>query len=190
MAADCYGRRGTFSVGPDSLNRALLSIMLLMKAFHKVQAQMDDRPTDCTSRRRCGESCVRRRVGVSPGARRAVCRVAGLHHDDLRDVRAFEHLGGVAATCLYDNMKVVVTGYDGDDPGAQDVVLGVRHPLRIQPLRGRDGYPENQEIEGIDLGGKVTRPAAARRDLEGQRGRDHPQGRGRHSYNKTRPRQR
>ena len=24
-------------------------------------------------------------------------------------VRAFEHLGGVAATCLYDNMKVVVT---------------------------------------------------------------------------------
>lgn len=31
-------------------------------------------------------------------------------------VRAFEHLGGVAATCLYDNMKVVVTGYDGDEP--------------------------------------------------------------------------
>ena len=31
-------------------------------------------------------------------------------------VRAFEHLGGVAATCLYDNMKVVVSGYDGDVP--------------------------------------------------------------------------
>ena len=31
-------------------------------------------------------------------------------------VRAFEYLGGVAATCLYDNMKVVVTGYDGDEP--------------------------------------------------------------------------
>jgi transposase len=27
-------------------------------------------------------------------------------------VRAFDHLGGLAATCLYDNMKVVVTGYD------------------------------------------------------------------------------
>lgn len=31
-------------------------------------------------------------------------------------VRAFEHLGGVAATCLYDNMKVVVTGYDAEEP--------------------------------------------------------------------------
>ena len=31
-------------------------------------------------------------------------------------VRAFEYLGGVAASCLYDNMKVVVTDYDGDEP--------------------------------------------------------------------------
>jgi len=30
--------------------------------------------------------------------------------------RAFEHLQGLAATCLYDNAKVVVTGYDGDQP--------------------------------------------------------------------------
>lgn len=31
-------------------------------------------------------------------------------------VRAFTHLDGVAATCLYDNMKVVVARYDGDEP--------------------------------------------------------------------------
>jgi transposase len=31
-------------------------------------------------------------------------------------VRAFTHLGGVAATCLYDNMKVVVARYEGDEP--------------------------------------------------------------------------
>ncbi|MDQ1460203.1 MAG: hypothetical protein QOI08_1687, partial [Actinomycetota bacterium] len=31
-------------------------------------------------------------------------------------IRAFEYLGGVASECLYDNMKVVVSGYDGDDP--------------------------------------------------------------------------
>ena len=31
-------------------------------------------------------------------------------------VRAFEHLGGVAATCLYDNMKIVVARYEGDEP--------------------------------------------------------------------------
>jgi transposase len=31
-------------------------------------------------------------------------------------VRAFEYLGGVAATCLYDNMKVVVLSHDADGP--------------------------------------------------------------------------
>jgi len=31
-------------------------------------------------------------------------------------VRAFAHLEGVVATCLYDNMKVVVTGYEDDVP--------------------------------------------------------------------------
>jgi len=31
-------------------------------------------------------------------------------------VRAFTHLGGVAATCVYDNMKVVVARYEGDEP--------------------------------------------------------------------------
>jgi transposase len=31
-------------------------------------------------------------------------------------VRAFQHLGGAAATCLYDNMKVVVARYEGDEP--------------------------------------------------------------------------
>jgi transposase len=31
-------------------------------------------------------------------------------------IRAFEHLGGVAATCLYDNLKVVVLRHDADGP--------------------------------------------------------------------------
>jgi transposase len=31
-------------------------------------------------------------------------------------VRAFDHLGGVAATCLYDNMKVVVLRHDDEGP--------------------------------------------------------------------------
>ena len=46
-------------------------------------------------------------------------------------IRAFEHLGGVAATCLYDNMKVVVSGYDGDEPVYNPTVPGVRGPLRL-----------------------------------------------------------
>jgi transposase len=31
-------------------------------------------------------------------------------------IAAFTHLGGVAATCLYDNFKVVVQGYEDDEP--------------------------------------------------------------------------
>ncbi len=31
-------------------------------------------------------------------------------------IEAFKHLGGVAATCLYDNMKVVVTRWEDDQP--------------------------------------------------------------------------
>jgi hypothetical protein len=31
-------------------------------------------------------------------------------------IRAFDHLGGVAATCLYDNMKVVVLRHDDEGP--------------------------------------------------------------------------
>ena len=31
-------------------------------------------------------------------------------------VKAFEYLGGAAKVTLYDNMKVVVTGYDGEEP--------------------------------------------------------------------------
>jgi hypothetical protein len=33
-----------------------------------------------------------------------------------RGLRAFEHLGGVAATCLYDNMKTVVDRWEGGGP--------------------------------------------------------------------------
>ena len=46
-------------------------------------------------------------------------------------VRAFEHLGGVAATCLYDNMKVVVTRLRGRRADLQPAVPGLRHPLRL-----------------------------------------------------------
>jgi hypothetical protein len=49
-----------------------------------------------------------------------------------RHVRAFEHLGGVAATCLYDNMKVVVTEYDGEEAiyRREDLVAALEHAAR------------------------------------------------------------
>ena len=48
-------------------------------------------------------------------------------------VRAFAHLGGVAATCLYDNQKVVVTGSRGRRADLQRAVPGLCHPLRLSP---------------------------------------------------------
>ena len=57
-------------------------------------------------------------------------------------LRAFEHLGGVAATCLYGNMKVVVTGYEDDVPVYNSRFLAFAthygfRPIACRPRRAR-----------------------------------------------------
>jgi len=65
-------------------------------------------------------------------------------------VRAFEHLGGVAASCLYDNMKVVVSGYDGDEPVYNPRFLAFAAHYGFRPLACRPRRPQTK--------GKVERP--------------------------------
>jgi transposase len=65
-------------------------------------------------------------------------------------VRAFEYFDGVAATCLYDNMKVVVTGYDGDQPIYNTRFLSFATHYGYQPWACRPYRPETK--------GKVERP--------------------------------
>jgi transposase len=65
-------------------------------------------------------------------------------------IRAFEHLGGVAATCLYDNMKVVVTGYDGHEPIYNTRFLGFAAHYGFRPIACRPRRPQTK--------GKVERP--------------------------------
>jgi transposase len=65
-------------------------------------------------------------------------------------VRAFEHLGGVAATCLYDNFKVVVTGYDGDVPVYNTRFLAFATHYGFRPVACRPRRPQTK--------GKVERP--------------------------------
>lgn len=65
-------------------------------------------------------------------------------------VRAFEYLGGLAATCLYDNMKVVVTGYDGDQPIYNTRFLAFATHYGFQPWACRPHRPQTK--------GKVERP--------------------------------
>jgi len=48
-------------------------------------------------------------------------------------VAAFEHLGGVASTCLYDNMKTVVNGYDDGEPVYNTTFLGFAGHYGFRP---------------------------------------------------------
>ena len=59
-------------------------------------------------------------------------------------VRAFEYLGGLAATCLYDNMKVVVTGYDGDQPIYNTRFLAFATHYGFQPWACRPHRPQTK----------------------------------------------
>ncbi len=54
-------------------------------------------------------------------------------------VRAFQHLGGVAATCLYDNMKVVVARYEGDEPiyNTRFLAFATHYGYRVWACRRR-----------------------------------------------------
>lgn len=65
-------------------------------------------------------------------------------------VRAFEHLGGVAATCLYDNMKVVVSRYDDGEPIYNTRFLAFATHYGYRPVACRPRRPETK--------GKVERP--------------------------------
>jgi transposase len=67
-------------------------------------------------------------------------------------VRAFEYLDGLAATCLYDNMKVVVTGYDGGQAIYNTRFLAFATHYGFQPWACRPHRPQTK--------GKVERPFA------------------------------
>ena len=67
-------------------------------------------------------------------------------------VRAFEYFEGLPATCLYDNMKVVVTGYDGDQAIYNTRFLSFATHYGFQPWACRPHRPQTK--------GKVERPFA------------------------------
>ena len=65
-------------------------------------------------------------------------------------IKAFEHLGGVAATCLYDNMKVVVTRWEDDAPVYNTRFLAFATHYRYKPWACQIRRPQTK--------GKVERP--------------------------------
>jgi hypothetical protein len=65
-------------------------------------------------------------------------------------VRAFEHLGGAATVCLYDNMKVVVQGWDGDQPVYNTRFLAFAFHYGFRPWACRPRRPQTK--------GKIEKP--------------------------------
>ncbi len=63
---------------------------------------------------------------------------------------AFEHLGGVAASCLYDNMKVVVSRYEDGEPVYNPRFLAFATHYGFRPIACRVRRPQTK--------GKVERP--------------------------------
>lgn len=59
-------------------------------------------------------------------------------------VRAFEYFGGCTATCLYDNMKVVVSGYDGDEPIYNTRFLAFATHYGYRPIACRPRRPQTK----------------------------------------------
>jgi transposase len=65
-------------------------------------------------------------------------------------IRAFRHLGGLAAQCLYDNMKVVVTRWEDDQPIYNTRFLSFATHYGFRPWACRPRRPQTK--------GKVERP--------------------------------
>ena len=65
-------------------------------------------------------------------------------------VRAFEHLGGAATVCLYDNMKVVVSQWDGEQPIYNTRFLAFAFHYGYRPWACRPRRPQTK--------GKVEKP--------------------------------
>ncbi len=71
-------------------------------------------------------------------------------------VRAFTHFGGAAATCLYDNMKVVVKTWDGEQPIYNTRFLAFATHYGYRPWACKRHRPRTK--------GKIERPFFFRPD--------------------------
>jgi len=86
------------------------------------------------------------------------CRRQYVHFVERQDftttirehVAAFTYLQGVAADCLYDNMKVVVSGHEGEQPIYNPHFLAFATYYGFRPVACRPRHPQTK--------GKIERP--------------------------------
>jgi transposase len=117
-----------------------------------VQAQMDFSPYDIAFTAEGRRRVYAFSYVLSYSRRQYLCFVESQDFTTTvrEHIRAFEYFQGLAVTCLYDNMKVVVTGYDGDQPIYNTRFLAFATHYGFRPWACRPRRPETK--------GKVERP--------------------------------
>jgi transposase len=116
------------------------------------QAQMDY-ATYTLPFMECGPQRVQLFSYVLGYSRRQYLRFVGRQDFETtlrQHVAAFAHLGGVAACCLYDNFKVVVQGWEDDEPVYNPRFLAFATHYGFRPWACRPRRPQTK--------GKVERP--------------------------------